>query len=96
MKRKTATRLVYGTAAALIALGGYLLGRCTKADYSPSELVTEDITVHTGDTLWEIGEKYCPNNMDIRRWIDRVMEINGLSDALIYPGDELTILVSLD
>lgn len=52
-------------------------------------------TVHIvapGETLWDMAQNYCPEDVDCRDWIDRVSAINGI-DGYIYPGDELVVLV---
>ena len=48
--------------------------------------------VESGETLWDISQIYCPEDVDRRDWIDRVTDLNGI-DGYIYPGDELVILV---
>lgn len=53
----------------------------------------QEYIVQTDDTLWGIGSAYCPENVDIREWIDEVQEINGLSDSCIHAGDKLVIIV---
>ncbi len=90
MKHKTAGRLINGAVAVLLLSGGYLLGRCTKTVPAPSEPVTEQITVHSGDTLWSIAEKY--GSGDIRSYISHIMQINGLDDPVIYPGQVLKVV----
>ncbi len=56
----------------------------------------EAYIVEKGDTLWGIGEKHCPDSVDIREWIEEVRKINELSDSCIYAGDRLIILVPQD
>jgi hypothetical protein len=90
MKRKTAERIVYGTTALLIALGGYAVGRMTKIDSAPREAVTETIMVHSGDTLWSIAKEH--GHGDPRAYISDIMRINDLDDAVIYPGQMLQVV----
>ena len=49
--------------------------------------------IHSGDTLWSIGQRYCSNTDDVREWVDRVMDINDMKSADIITGTEITILV---
>jgi len=44
--------------------------------------------VEVGDTLWNMSQKH-KGDMDIRKYISRVMEINGLQNANIKPGELL-------
>ena len=50
------------------------------------------ITVDTDDSLWDIAQEYCGlHDRDIRRTIREIMEVNGLSSSLIYPGQKLSV-----
>lgn len=46
--------------------------------------------VRSGDTLWDIAEINCPDEMDIREYIYRIYSQNDIS-ATIYPGQVITI-----
>ncbi|MGE5631675.1 MAG: LysM peptidoglycan-binding domain-containing protein [Caulobacteraceae bacterium] len=43
--------------------------------------------VEEGDTLWNLSQEYVSNNMDIRDYIIKVMEVNNLKSANIRPGE---------
>ena len=49
--------------------------------------------VRAGDTIWSIGQRYKYDTDDIRKWVNKVMEINNMSSADIDTGMEITILV---
>ena len=49
------------------------------------------ITVESGDTLWEIAQRYSNDNTDIRRFIYEISSINGLDTAEIVEGQQLLI-----
>lgn len=51
----------------------------------------ESIYVEEGDSLWSISNKYAPKNMDIRLYIDNVMEINELETVMLRPGQMLNV-----
>ncbi len=44
--------------------------------------------VEAGDTIWGLAAEHV-GEMDIRDYISEVMDINGLDDANIKPGDLL-------
>lgn len=46
----------------------------------------ETVEISLGDTLWEIACEYAPKNMDVRRAVFKLQELNGLTAADIMPG----------
>lgn len=56
-----------------------------------SDFNIKPIYVSTGDTLWCISEKYAPKNMDIRIYLDNIMQFNELNSVIISPGQILYI-----
>lgn len=48
------------------------------------------IKVKTGDTLWDIANKYGKNG-DIRKYIYEIKKVNKLASSKIFAGDELMI-----
>jgi LysM repeat protein len=91
MKRKTAKRLFNGSVAVILLAVGFSMGKLAKADYKPTETTTETITVHSGDTLWSIAETYAEG--DVRAYISRIKKLNNIDSALIYPGQQLKVIV---
>lgn len=70
-------------------LGLYVgIGENEKAAKEPPEI--EEVCVAPGDKLWTICREYCPSNMDIRDYISRVEEYNGIT-ADIYPGQRINV-----
>lgn len=48
------------------------------------------VVVEPGDTLWEITKRLVPNE-DPRAAITRIVEMNGLPDAAVRPGQRLRV-----
>ncbi len=48
--------------------------------------------VTPGDTLWDIAMKY-RENIEIRKFIKQIMQLNDMEDAYIYTGCVLNIPV---
>ncbi|MGW0591425.1 LysM peptidoglycan-binding domain-containing protein [Streptosporangium sp. NPDC002607] len=46
------------------------------------------ITVHAGDTLWEIADALTQEG-DAGRAVRRIMDLNGLADSEVRPGTRL-------
>ena len=59
-------------AIALLLTGGVMVNRPQKAD------VRVPYTVKPNDTLWDIAVQNCPQSMDKRDYIDKVVQINNL------------------
>lgn len=70
------------------------LGLAFRSTMDGIEWETEAYFVKSGDSLWSISERYCPDGVDCREWIDEIQELNGLDDSLIYPGQCITILTA--
>ncbi|HHV71075.1 MAG TPA: LysM peptidoglycan-binding domain-containing protein [Clostridia bacterium] len=51
----------------------------------------KEVIVKSGDSLWIIAKKYCPQDQDIRKSIWEIRRINNLDDANIKPGQVLKI-----
>lgn len=47
--------------------------------------------VHSGDCLWAIAKKYCPDSMNTWDYIHRIYDANGLTSYTIHPGQILTV-----
>lgn len=53
---------------------------------SLTEKTYETIEIFSGDTLWEIAKEYAPDNMDLRRAVYKLQELNNLNAADLMPG----------
>lgn len=74
---------IYLTASAIV----HAVATPTMSGY---EWEYDTYTVKSGDTLWEIGQAYCPADVDVREWIDAVTELNSMGEY-IQPGERLTV-----
>lgn len=54
----------------------------------------QQVVVHDNGTLWDIAEKHCQSNMDIRDYIYEICDINDISsNDSLYAGDILFVPV---
>lgn len=87
-------RIVMTTLAALpLVLGiGYvgLSGSVAAATSESSSAQFEYVTVQTGQSLWELAHEVAPDD-DPRYVVDAIMSLNGLTSAVIYPGQSLAV-----
>jgi hypothetical protein len=50
----------------------------------------EFVTVQSGDSLWELADKYAPSQ-DPRDWIARVITLNDLETVELTPGQQIAL-----
>ena len=54
----------------------------------------QEVTVKSGDTLWDIASRSTGSNMDVREVVHTVKEINNISDSgTLTPGTKLKVPV---
>lgn len=49
------------------------------------------VVVRSGDTLWELAKAHGPEDADPRETVHRIRKVNGLTTAVIRPGQQLLI-----
>lgn len=76
-------------------LGAMLSGGFTYMTVSASPEIYEKqvVTVHTGDTLWDIAADWSGKEEDIREVILRIQKENKLTGSDLYVGQRLVIPV---
>lgn len=80
---------IFTISVLLVLLGGTIsnIGKAYSTTYDKYLIVK----VNTGDTLWEIAKKHNKKKQDIRRFVYRIMKINNMENARLYPGDTIKI-----
>ena len=66
-----------------------------KLTYSYDYPKVESIVISNGDSLWNIAKRYKTDEVDTRKFIHIIKEINMLSTSEIFEGQELKIPVHL-
>ncbi len=51
----------------------------------------KEVTVKSGDTLWQLSKTYGPKKQDIRRTVYTICRINNISPGNLYPGMSIEI-----
>lgn len=76
-------------------LGALLSGGFTYMTVAASPEVFEKriVTVHTGDTLWDIAARWGGKDEDVREVIYRIRQENRLADTNLRVGQQLIISV---
>jgi LysM repeat protein len=62
----------------------------TQAFTGPSSPATRYITVHPGETLWQIARTVAPAD-DPRDTVDRIRDLNGLDTTVVQAGQRLVV-----
>lgn len=50
-----------------------------------------EITVNSGDSLWSLAKEHAPRGMDIREYIDLILNENKLMSPIVYPGQVIQL-----
>ena len=51
---------------------------------------TSTVTVHPGETLWQIARRVAPQD-DVRDTVDRIRELNALDTTVVQAGQRLIV-----
>ncbi|HYT80159.1 MAG TPA: LysM peptidoglycan-binding domain-containing protein [Actinomycetota bacterium] len=57
----------------------------------PERASSHTYVVRSGDTIWSIARKEAGPREDPRPLVDRLIRVNHLRGALIWPGQELVV-----
>jgi hypothetical protein len=59
---------------------------------TPVPAATTVVTIHSGQTLWDVATSEAPSSapQDV---VDRIQQLNNISDAALYPGERLVVPV---
>ena len=62
----------------------------TQAGTGSTGPATRTITVHAGETLWQIAEQVAPRD-DPRDTVDRIRDLTALTTAVVQAGQRLIV-----
>jgi LysM repeat protein len=62
----------------------------TQAGTTPTGSATRTVTVHVGETLWQIARQVAPAD-DPRDTIDRIRDLNSLDTTVVQAGQLLIV-----
>lgn len=66
----------------LIVIGGVILGGGVGGDAVASRPgAPRSVVLGPGQTLWELAERYAPQGVDPRAYVDALEQLNGLESA---------------
>jgi LysM repeat protein len=62
----------------------------TQAGTGPASPATRYVTVHPGETLWQLARAVAPAD-DPRDTVDRIRDLNGLDTTVVQAGQRLVV-----
>jgi hypothetical protein len=85
----------------LLIVGLFVLSSLSVAWYRQTSSLKQprdlkNIQVQKGETLWQIASRYSPVHSDPRRFIAKIIEINGLPSSDVHEGQLIRVPVYAD
>lgn len=62
-----------------------------EASASNGAVSFEYVTVHAGESLWDLADRYAGENANHRDWIASLVELNNLSSNELQPGQRVAL-----
>ncbi|HYI46090.1 MAG TPA: hypothetical protein VE174_11600 [Actinomycetota bacterium] len=83
-RRRAARRAMLRRRAALASIGlvvviAGLFATGTEGTAPAANKAPRAVVLHEGETLWELAGRHAPAGMDVRSYIDAILERNGLT-----------------
>ena len=51
----------------------------------------KSVVIRAGQTLWDVAERFAPASVDVRAYVDAVIEINDLEGGSVQPGERIRL-----
>lgn len=80
------------TVAMIICLGTLAMAAQSE---KKSEVYYESVSIHQGDTLWNIAQKYKSKEQKTEHMIYEIMQINGMCSENIRSGDSIIVPIKV-
>lgn len=76
----------------LLGIVFYLMGSLMVGSVNADTTQYEVVTVKAGQSVWQLAMEHSQSaDADIRETVDHIIEVNGLENVFIYPGQSLKI-----
>ncbi|MDO4733274.1 MAG: LysM peptidoglycan-binding domain-containing protein [Bacillota bacterium] len=73
----------------------FLLNSLVQEAHAEEEIEMLKVVVREGNTLWELVDKYCDYDCDLRSAIHEVKRYNELTNNMIFPGQIIYIPLNI-
>ncbi len=74
----------------VVATVSFFSAPSAQASIDKADVSFQYVTVSSGQTLWEIAEKYAPGK-DVRDTVDAIVSLNNLTEGTVQPGQRLAL-----
>lgn len=74
----------------IIAGVSFFSNQSAQASNEPAKSSFTYVTVHNGETLWQIAERVAPNQ-DPRDAIQAIVSLNNLTESTLQPGQRIAL-----
>ena len=93
MKRYTVFAVLLISAVLILTVAVLTVRSSARSTEADRPRIYKSIEIASGDTLWEIAEKYAPDfDMNIRDYVSALKEVNGMSNDRITAGGHLIVI----
>mgnify|MGYP006288932397 FL=1 len=89
-KKKSKSTVFIAMAVILLTLI-ILISVISYSALTKKEIYYKDIQIKDGQTLWEIAESEFGKDIDIRKYVYQIKQINNLKNSNIQPGQVIKI-----
>ncbi|MHA7282406.1 LysM peptidoglycan-binding domain-containing protein [Arthrobacter sp. TMS2-4] len=76
--------------AALILLAAFLTSQAQAGESAPTSTATVEVSVATGETLWDLAVHYAPER-DPRDVVAEIVELNDLRSSVVQAGQSIAV-----
>ncbi|PPB49783.1 peptidoglycan-binding protein [Arthrobacter pityocampae] len=76
--------------AALILLAAFLTSQAQAGESAPASTATVEVSVASGDTLWDLAVHYAPER-DPRDVVAEIVELNDLRSSVVQAGQSIAV-----
>lgn len=90
-RRARAARRRRGLGVVAVVISLFLLSNAGGgAPSAAPDRPTRVVVLQQGDSVWEVAERHAPHGVDLRAYVDLVLEVNRL-DGVPQPGTKLRL-----
>ena len=89
--RRARFRRTLAAAAVVTVVAGTLIGGLARGSTAPEAQPRRAVVVGPGDTLWDVAERFAPDGVDPRAYVDALVRLNHLDGGSVQAGARLRL-----